>query len=273
MNNLNKQLNAIGDVKGSKFEQTLGNQILQYLKDQDKFARILANTDQDHLYSKKLQEVIVKKDNAVKEFVATNGIIAYQAMEILDNKDVVTLEQIEKKVNEIRNKSLTSFRVLEEQKRLEEKINNLDLSDVQIVALYEELEKAQSLQMLHDVNALVASFEMANIRNNEIAKSCQEALSGINFKIKTTTQEITEDNVLLTNITAYNKIFKRINLKIFADGRLEYELGNYEGHMCEPDSEKFRALLSEKYSLTAPKIIRKSSNRRPIQKAMKVREK
>ena len=50
---------------------------------------------------------------------------------------------------------------------------------------------------------------------------------------------------------------------------IDYQMGNYDKHLCESDSEKFRDMLTKDFKVSEIRIIRNQTNARPNSMQMK----
>lgn len=219
-------------------------------------------------YIKNVEE---KEKSNVNKILVENGILGMLALQNITKKNLsVTPEELEKEIDEIRNSESDTSEFNEQIEGLQVKIFDGEFSDVIENHLLETLALTNTPQLAMDFDALLSNFSIEILRTHMVFKDVKDILHDLGFKEIQSNEEFTSEGEYKKNATFRNHLNKEFVMSFKPSG-VDFQMGNYDGHLCESDSESFRAKLQEAYNISI-RIVRNQSNARPMLKQAKLKE-
>ena len=212
------------------------------------------------------------KDEQINNLLMKFGSISTIAMsELHDKGEPITVESLSNKIDEIRNEEQNNAKFNMLKLSTKDMISKLSVPKKWIEWLGQDLLRIKTPQELTDFQSYVIEKETQFVKMKNMLSDLKSQLTAIGFTIDEQHVSRTSEGKFNLIITAKNRNSKNIDFVIGSDSSLEYQLGNYEGHLCEGDSDKLRVLLKEnsKWLWDDNSIIieRNISNDRPLYKA------
>ncbi|MGZ9762656.1 hypothetical protein ACXYRQ_04245 [Mycoplasma sp. 394] len=220
----------------------------------------------------------IKQDESeINRLILKEGYIANIAIEELkETGTVITTNALQAKISQIRNKEITK-QTLDKTKRHIENLIEESTLDIKIkFKLLDELDTKTSPQEISDLLAVIQELNYRNNLTQRKINTYKEALKENGYHLKGTPDviTITDDKGELRVSFAYVLNFKnnkdnRFKIIFNLDNSVQYDIGDYEKHMCVTLSEKIQQAVSKKgYLYKDIKILRNISNAKPLLKAM-----
>lgn len=221
-----------------------------------------------------------KVSEEILKLIRENGTMVSDAMYSLSSKGLdVTPTSIEKEIESIRNVAIDNTELEKYRAYYKSEIEKTTMPNEFKSAIANELLTIRSSQEVADFSAYLETKKSEYHKTIRMAKQFIDAAGKtLNFKLVERSYKIIKDEEHIDDLRVIVKLRNNknnvIGYSFSLKGSVEYQMGNYEGHMCEADAEKLTDELRDRgYSLNTISITRNVSNAKPIERAAKLNEK
>lgn len=278
-----KQINSIGEsiVELKEFAAGIDNlfvnvdsvgaqnSLLDYQRKLDGIVKRVNNIKSINL-SEYITKVSSDKLEALEEIISNNGVMATLAIQQLDDEGIqLSKESVMERIDVIRNSDISSEELKVEIKKVEDFIFNSGFDESVEDHLLEVCEKTSSPQVLSDLYALVGAMDIEKNRIDQMHIQVTNIFKEMKFDEVDSDNAINNDGELKKTVTYRNSLKKEFKMTYRASG-IDYQMGNYDKHLCESDSDIFMETLRKDFKVSDVRIVRNVSNERPMLRQMKI---
>lgn len=249
-------------------------------RDLDSVMKLASNLKNSINLAKMTAQELEKVSLEIQSLVRQHGTMVLDAMDSLKKKGIdATGSAIKNEIEIIRNSFLDESKVEQYRSFYRNEIANLAMPDEFKIAIASELTTLQSSQEVADFSAFLEAKKSEYTKTIRLARELMDsAAKTLNFKLVDRSYKVIRDGEHIDDMRIEMKLRNQknnvIGYSFSLKGSVEYQMGNYEGHMCDADAEVLMTELKKRgYRTNVISITRNISNSRPIERAAKLNEK
>jgi hypothetical protein len=281
---IGKLKNTIVDLeKMNKQEQVLDDFVKSWYatkaRELDSVMKLASNLKNSINLSKMTSEELERVSLEIQSLIRQHGTMVLDAMDSLKKQGLdVSSTSIESEISKIRNEFLDQSRLDQYQSFYRNEISKLSMPEEFKVALASEVTSLRSSQEVADFSAFIENKKAEYEKTIRLAKELMDSASKtLKFKLVDRAYKVIRDGDHIDDMRVVMKLRNQknnvIGYSFSLKGSVEYQMGNYEGHMCDADAEVLmKELKNRGYNINVTSVTRNVSNSKPLQRAAKLNE-